>query len=132
MFGLTNGSTTIKNLNLRNGYLKGTENVGSVAGQGGGTFKNVSSDALIDAVKAAGGIIGLRKGNEATLTDCSFSGTITATGNNIGGMVGLLNDNTSLTINGCVFSGTVQTEASQAGGMIGGVGGLCQSRDYQQ
>ena len=123
LFGYTNGNTAIMNLNLRNGYLKGTENVGSIAGQGGGTFNNVSSDALIDAVKAAGGIIGLRQSDETTLTDCSFRGTITATDNNIGGMVGLLNDNTLLAINGCVFAGTVQTTKNQVGGMIGGVGG---------
>lgn len=87
-FGYT--QRTIKNLHILNGQVKGTQNVGGIVGYmyGGG------------------------------IADCTFSGTVEATGDNayLGGIVGKAGGS----IERCVNTGTVSsTRECNAGGIVG-------------
>ncbi len=88
------------------------------------TIDNCTSSATIDDFEKenGGGIAG--KGDNSTISNCSFSGTINATSTtaskNIGGIVGYLA--TTTTIN-CSNSGTVSSAYIQFGGIAGNVDG---------
>jgi len=124
LFGATGSNATIKNLKLQNSYIGGKQAVGSIVGRGGGTFTNVHSNAVVVATEQAGGILGQRNTYTVTMTKCSYSGELSATGNNVGGLLGIMQGaSKDLIITNCEFKGNVNTTGSQAGGFIGGVGG---------
>ena len=125
-FSGTIGNTfdaTLKNINLTN--VKATAKSGGAAGLvgaflGNGTISNcsVTSGVITDngtvgasanSGKYTGGIVGLAEDGNSTITDCSFSGTIT--GNTyVAGIVGYgANQNRDFytTVSKCTVAGTI-------------------------
>ena len=90
----------------------------------GGTVKNLSvMDSYIKAEDFVGGIIGWNNGG--TVSDCSYSGTVTGTASSVyvGGIAGI--NSSSGTVSNCSNSGTVTGTAS--GTYVGGIVGYNQS-----
>ena len=108
---------TVKNLTVEQSYLRtegATTYTGTIAGSASsGTIENCTADAVIEIYDNTdvGGITG--KGG--TLTNCTFSGTITQLDDgfaNIGGISG------DATVENCVFSGTLKGNG-HTGGIVG-------------
>ena len=140
----------VKNLKLTNSYIRGTkEYVGSICGSMNPTncvIENVWSDAIVEGYTGSGdsavylpnigGIVGGIYGNSsenkttATIKNAVFEGTVS--GNKFsGGIVGYVNDKSTLEVENCVNYGTVNAIVNvsakalgqQCGGIIGDIGG---------
>ena len=129
LFGLTNANGQIKNLSIENSYFQSSNMaLGSVVGFLGGTMDNVYSSAtVVTNNKQCGGIIGrLGNGNEKTVSNCWFDGTVTSTYKGTmqgcGGIIGLVERGTK-NITQCLNTGKVTVDTDLTGGMIG-AGGL--------
>ena len=118
LFGCVEGGT-IQNLKLDNFNVKGTLHVGALVGfNDGGTIKNITaaniniSDSGDGTDGNLGGLVGTNQ--KGTVTDCTVSGTINTTGNNVGGLVG---ENKG-TVSNCTFNGTIEGRRT-VGGLVG-------------
>ena len=109
------------------GYNKDQSEIGSFAGDLNGTLVDCVSSADVYGVGAVGGLVGMKgqsMGNSSVI-DCAFHGTVTATGNYAGGIVGSGYNVTSapntpcVTIQNCWSDGTI-TGADAVGGLFGG------------
>ncbi|MBQ8802466.1 MAG: hypothetical protein IJZ53_02365 [Tyzzerella sp.] len=111
----------IQNLSLVNSYIGGTAggNVGTFAASfAGGIAENLYSDAIIDIdANHVGGIVG-RDESEATFINCWFDGAVKGK-ERVGGIMGSMNNNTTLTIQHCLNSGSVHSTSYYAGGLSG-------------
>ena len=118
------------------GYGKGESNIGSFAGQLNGTVSGCVSYAAVFGVNNVGGIVGSKSASmgDFTVSDCQFHGTVSASGDNVGGIVGSGYDhytapNTrAVCIENCTADGTVRG-SSRVGGIFGSEGGLWQAWD---
>ena len=130
LFGLSNTSSQIQDLRLKDSYFSGKEQVGSIVGKGGGKFSNIYSNAtVVSANGKAGGLIGYVSNTATnTVNGCWFDGDLTiklATGpQHGGGIVGSVASSGTLTISNCLNTGSVTSSrtssgANFAGGIIG-------------
>ena len=118
------------------GYTHDQNGIGSFVGGLVGTLTNCQSGADVYGASLVGGLAGGNANSMGlcTFTGCSFTGTVTATGNNVGGIIGrgyedATAPNTRLIkIINCTVSGTV-SGSKNVGGLIGSEGGLQQSYD---
>lgn len=106
---------TIKNLTVTNGD-------GLFASVNGATIKNLKVEGTISGTSAnVGGIVGKTQG-KVTITNCSFTGSVSATNsgssNAAGGIVGRVNAGT-LKVENCANHATVTAEKASAAGIIG-------------
>ena len=139
LFAYTATTAVVKNLRLVDTYFGGSEFVGAIAGQGGGTFDTIYTDAyLLTTNRYSGGIIArvnlpiTDASKEANLvTNCWFDGTIDntktkyadSTGAEAGGIVGRLMDKATMTVEHCLVSGTIKSAISDKNLRIGGICG---------
>ena len=111
----------IQNLSLVNSYIGGTAggNVGTFAASfAGGIAENLYSNAIIDIdANHVGGIVG-RDESEATFINCWFDGAVKGK-ERVGGIMGSMNNNTTLTIQHCLNSGSIHSTSYYAGGLSG-------------
>lgn len=141
-FGYINSKGNVKNVNLFNSYFKGKQEVGGIAGiNDTGTITNCSNSAsVVSANSCAGGIVGISSGKteicantgnisakyhaggivgenrtNANVSNCYNSGTVYASLNITGGIVGW---NTSA-IKNCYNTGFVSNNHSYAGAIVG-------------
>jgi len=107
------------------GNIIGFNNVGGVVG-----YLNTSADANIGKIKnsgtvsgndAVGGIIGnCSSVYTLTLSAIENTGNVTATGCNVGGIIGILNcENNAVTATNLTNTGNVSSEKYQVGGLFG-------------
>ena len=109
------------------GYNRDQEMIGSIAGRVQGTITNCTSAATVYGTNYVGGIIGTRDNAMGTckVTDCTFTGSVIASGEHAGGIVGGGYSNDSapngirITVQNCKVSGSV-TGADKVGGILGG------------
>lgn len=108
---------------LNGGYIGGI--IGRIVNPGTLNVKICENTGAINAITNVGGIIGhvnspnSRGRNTIPLTQCSNGGTITASGDNVGGMIGFCSGQyTGITLTECLSTGDV-TGANNAGGLIG-------------
>lgn len=121
------------------GYDKKQSQIGAIAGRMQGTIKNCVSYADVYGTDYVGGIIGTRDNAMGTceVIGSEFYGTVTASGQHAGGIVGGGYDSSSapngtkVTINNCVSEGTV-TGADKVGGILGGDTYVAQTWDNCQ
>ena len=104
------------------GYtISGMNIASSTYGQGlisylSGTVKNLTiTNALVSGSNSIGGIVGQANAG-SSITGCTFSGKVSASQHQVGGIVGIA---TGCTITGCSASGTVTASQSDAGGIVG-------------
>ena len=127
LFGNVSAFTTIKNLTVVNGYVKGLQDVGGITGHGGFYDDCVFSGAVIgslpygdtsEVIASVGGIAG----RGYLCLDCAFFGTIISKGAHIGGIMGNLLASTAPGVRtgaeNCVAHGTISGETA-VGGILG-------------
>ncbi len=118
------------------GYDGSQSDIGSFAGQLNGSVSGCVSCAEVRGVNNVGGIVGSKSTSmgDFTVTDCEFHGSVSGTGENIGGIVGSGYDHytapnaRAVCIENCYSDGTV-SGGSRVGGIFGSEGGLWQAWD---
>lgn len=134
MFGTLGESSVVKNFTLDNSYFGGPKEddkntFGAIAGQITGSNVIISNVTLNDVIveegkgknlKWVGGFVG--KVNAAaglTMENCTFNGSVSASGEGVGGFIGFLSHSKAqVTMKNCAFNGSVRG-GEYAGGMIG-------------
>lgn len=137
LFDTTEGCV-VENLNIENTYFtyvyngvnKDPSRIGSVAGYGGGTFRNISSTAsLINDGRGTGGIIGQSTTN-VEITNCWFGGEAvcktTTQSSYLGGLIGFATAG-DVTIAHSHVSGDVLGGSYHVGGLVGNIQGAVQA-----
>lgn len=90
LFGVTNGAT-INNVTLVGGSITGGNNVGAVVGNANNTIlNNVVNSAAVSGDSNVGGIVG--SATNSAIKDAINTGTINGSGDNVGGLIGNLQD----------------------------------------
>lgn len=120
------------------GYDKQQEKIGSFGGDYNGTIENCVSYADVYGTDFVGGIAGCKGQSigKFAVTNCKFYGTVIATGNYVGGIVGHGYGGTQwgissapnapcITIQNCECSGNV-TGGNYVGGILGAESGIAQ------
>ena len=116
MFQGTASAAVVRNFKLKNSFLRSTAHyLGSIAGNGMGTFEKIYSEAVVYANGGAyiGGMIGnTSTGGGITMSDCWFAGsaTINTRQNYLGGLVGRIDYDSS--IKNCIVTGEVYNHAT--------------------
>ena len=124
LFRKTTTDAVLKDFRLVNSYFATTSAyAGSVAGAFAGTAEKIYSDATVHKTTSGnsryGGLFGNIEGATATLTDCWFAGTISASGNSyVGGLIGALDSACDVTVTNCLFTGSIAA-SQQTGGICG-------------
>ena len=109
------------------GYDGTQSKIGTFAGRFNGTIENCVSYATVYGVDSVGGIVGNQDNSMTTfkVTDCEFHGTVVASGEEAGGIIGSgyiggWGDNAKRpNITGCTVTGTITGE-NKVGGIQGG------------
>ena len=129
---------TVRNCTIEDGvvigYQKDQSMIGSIAGRFQGTIENCVSHADVYGVDYVGGIAATVDNAMSGLTvkDCTFDGTVTASGEYAGGIVGGGYSNSTApngnrpTIINCKAGGSV-SGADKVGGILGGDGYVAQN-----
>lgn len=121
------------------GYDKNQSQIGAIAGRMQGTIRNCVSYADVYGTDYVGGIMGTRDNAMGTceVIESEFYGTVTASGQHTGGIVGGGYDSSSapngtkVTINNCVSEGII-IGADKVGGILGGDTYVAQTWDNCQ
>lgn len=109
------------------GYDRNENEIGAIAGRMQGTVENCVSYADVYGTSYVGGIIGTRDNamGNCSVIGCKFYGTVEASGEVAGGIVGGGYDNSTapngckITINSCSSEGSI-TGSDKVGGILGG------------
>lgn len=109
------------------GYDRNENEIGAIAGRMQGTVEDCVSYAIVYGTSYVGGIIGTRDNamGNCSVIGCKFYGTVEASGEVAGGIVGGGYDNSTapngckITINSCISEGII-TGADKVGGILGG------------
>lgn len=109
-FGYTDNGSEVRNFRIENSFFNNTaQAIGSVAGNGRGSFDSIYSDAIVVGANSnVGGLIGQISGTGVEVTNCWFDGAVTnnsAEKQSTGGIVGAAN--VSLTLKNCLNTGAV-------------------------
>ena len=125
LFGAVDSSGSLEGIHLRNASITADGHTGILAGKTAGDVKNCSSSGTITANgDQAGGLISQASG---TITN-SYS-TASVKGNSvIGGLIGQADQGTELV--DCYAKGTVMGESNQAGGLVGAAQGASVKNSY--
>ncbi len=117
LFGRTNSTASIKNVNLKNITVNGNIESGCLIGENDrGMVTDCTAHGNINGSNDLGGLVGY---NSGTVTNCSTSVTINGTGNNMGGLVGY---NNAGTLTNCTAYGQTAgtgVGSSYVGGLVG-------------
>lgn len=100
LFGTLVG--TVRNLNIKNSYIKGNQNVGAIAGKNNGTIENCYNSGTIIGTSYVGGIAGDLNNN---IKNCKNTGIIRGNSNVTGGYIAAMDDNTNSPID--IWSKTI-------------------------
>lgn len=116
------------------GYTGDESSIGSFGGEFNGMLINCTSSATVKGKNRVGGLVG-NKGQSMGLfqiQNCSFTGTVIATGNYVGGILGSgynawsAPNSPLATVRNCFVSGSI-TGADKIGGITGGEPGVVQA-----
>ena len=127
LFSNTMSGATVQNFKVMNSYFEsaGFGGVASISSNGGGKFKQIYSDAILNVVGTYSGFAGgicSKLNLQSSLEECWFDGVINTTGRDAGG---ILDDvlGSRVTISHCLFSGEINSAWDFSGGRTGGVVG---------
>ena len=127
LFALVAPDGTVTGLTLSGVNISGGTKVGAVAGSCSGVIENCYVTGKVSGASQVGGIVGfvLQPGlgytNNPHVSGCTFSGTVTGTGDVVGGIVG----KTIRQIQNCTVSGS----SVSGQGLVGGIAGLIDDAD---
>jgi hypothetical protein len=111
LFGVTSGTSTIKNVGVIASYIKGINNVGGLAGRSAGTVENSYSAAVVVGENNIGGLVG--NGFTGSIIKSYSIGTVTGAFS-VGGLVGIIANTISDNYSTAKVSGQ-----SNVGGLVG-------------
>lgn len=129
---------TIKNSTIEKdviiGYDADQKMIGSFAGRVHGTIENCVSYATVKGTNYVGGILGTRDNamGNCTVNNCQFYGTVEASGQHAGGIVGGGYENSTApngnipNVTNCTVNATI-TDKDKVGGILGGDSYVAQS-----
>ena len=127
LFSNTMSGAVIQDFKLTNSYFEsaGFGGVASISSNGGGKFKKIYSDAILNVVGTYSGFAGgicSKLNLQSSLEECWFDGVINTTGRDCGG---ILDDvmGSRVTISHCLFSGEINSTWDFSGGRTGGIVG---------
>ncbi len=123
MFANTNESAVIQDFKLVNSYFHtwGNKGTASISSDGGGTFKRIYSDAILDCEDGfCGGLLSRVQFQNASLEECWFDGTIYTKARVVGGLVDELKK-ADMTISHCLNSGDINNTHTANGAKVGGI-----------
>ena len=123
LFGFVQNGT-VRNLNIADANIIGGNGVGGVVGCLSGNVASCSVMGTIVGGNGVGGVAGYFYGARATsVTNSNVSGSVTGSGNNVGGVVGLANTGpmASSYVTACYAMCTVEGN-SDVGGIAGTLG----------
>ena len=127
LFGVGIAGATIKNLSVTVSASNGGNNVGSIVGISSGRLvvQNVHGYGTVTGSAQVGGLVGSTSnavGAEGTrITNSSFTGTVSATGDNVGGLLGATSfgaAGTTLTITNSTVDASISGD-ERVGGLVG-------------
>ena len=124
MFSGSSAKAIVKDFKLTNSYFetKGNVGVGSIVVDGGGTFSQISSDAIIDCDgNNASGIASVMK-YKTSISECWYDGSITLAGRSAAGIVDQVNTVT-ISVDHCLYTGDIYSSFNNGGARIGGLVG---------
>ena len=114
LFGVQSGSGVIRNVGIRDSYIRGAYYIGSICGSNeGGTIQNCDSTANVYGISYLGGICGCSEG-DSIIENCYNTGYVYGANRSIGGICG---DN-SATLQRCSNVGNVKGKL-YVGGIVG-------------
>ena len=125
LFGYTNNAT-ISNVTLVGGSITGSNNVGAIVGNANNTtLTNVVNSAAVSGNSNVGGIVG--SATNSAIKDAINTGTINGSGDNVGGLIGNLQnsklDTTKEVEKGLIGNsynlGDVSGKGHNVGGLVG-------------
>ena len=125
LFGKTDGAT-INNVTLVGGSITGKDNVGAIVGSANNTtLTNVVNSAAVSGNSNVGGIVG--SADNSAIKDAINTGTINGSGDNVGGLIGNLQnsklDTTKEVEKGLIGNsynlGDVSGNGHNVGGLVG-------------
>ena len=116
IFGYVGKNGTVKNVIIKDSYISGYFETGSIVGRNRGIISNCKNYCSINANKLTGGIAGRNCG---TLEDCINYGNINTTEIQSGGIVGNC-DYGIVIVKNCQNYGNVNSIENTIGGIIGG------------
>lgn len=125
LFGYTNNAT-ISNVTLVGGSITGKDNVGAIVGNANNTtLTNVVNSAAVSGDSNVGGIVGIA--TNSAIKDAINTGTINGLGDNVGGLIGNLQnsklDTTKEVEKGLIGNsynlGDVSGNGHNVGGLVG-------------
>lgn len=125
LFGYTNNAT-ISNVTLVGGSITGKDNVGAIVGSANNTtLTNVVNSAAVSGDSNVGGIVG--SADNSAIKDAINTGTINGSGDNVGGLIGNLQnsklDTTKEVEKGLIGNsynlGDVSGNGHNVGGLVG-------------
>lgn len=126
LFGVVGSGAVINNVTLVGGSITGQNYVGSLAGavRDGASISNITNSAKVNGNTSVGGIIGQSgnyspsgKNEGASLENLINTGTVTGNTNNIGGLVGNMQNGT---LGGTSYNlGAVTAKGYNVGGLVG-------------
>ena len=89
LFGNIAESGVVKNLDIKDSYIKGSNYTGAVSGScvSNSSVQNCSSSAVVIGGSYVGGIVGSSSAN-AVVSGCYTTGSVSGSGSNIGGIAG--------------------------------------------
>ena len=118
LFACVGAGGTVKNVNIADSYVSGSENIGLLCGANGGTrynggtIVNCTVSGTVKGSHLIGGVCG--RNILGTVQNCTSNAAVTGTGKYVGGICG---ENQGGTVTGCTNTGTV------SGNQV--VGGIC-------
>ncbi len=124
MFGILGGTAELKDFTVDNAYIEGiTNSIGTLAGAVEGSdvkITNVTCNALVEErgqMKYAGGFVGkVNAAAKLTMQACTFNGSVTITGEDAGGLIGMVSHSSAVVeLKECANNGII-TAADTAGG----------------
>ncbi len=116
LFGYVDIYGTVKNVGVVNSYLRGEYKVGGVVGENNGTVTNCYNTGTISGTgNYVGGVVGYNY--EATVTNCYNTGKISGS-KYVGGVVGYNYGNGSNLVTNCYNTGDISGN-SEVGGVVG-------------
>ena len=131
MFVGTQAGAVIKNFKLKNSYFYSTGgNLGSIVGNGAGTFDTIYSDAIVEGTSAyMGGFAGRIATAGVRFSNCQFAGKVesasSSTNARTGGIIGSVMVKTTTLVN-CLNSGIIIGTKGSVGGLVGSSNGESQ------
>ena len=117
LFGYIGDNGVVENVIIKDTYISGYYETGSIVGRNKGTIKNCKNYCSINANKLTGGIAGRNCG---IIENCINYGDIDTTETQTGGIAGNCDFSELVIVKNCLNYGNINSKSNTIGGIAGG------------